>query len=86
MMKASELERMLREFGGPLSGLEVRPHPLAQHLVRISWVCQIHGLPHFGEADYLDLGVFSDTADVIRLAGLILKSLEEAEKKPANFH
>lgn len=80
MIRAPELERMLREFGGPLATLEVKPSPVAPQLAKLSWVCQIGGQPHFGETDYLDLASFSDTGSVLRLAGQILKSLEEAEK------
>lgn len=80
MIAAMQLQRLLREFGGPLATLEVKPSPVAPQLARISWICQIKGQPHYGETDYLDLASFSDTTSVLRLAGQILQSLEQAQK------
>jgi hypothetical protein len=79
MLSCDDLQAMLRQFGGPLSNISVKPHNMLLDHARISGMANIHGKPHFFETD-TNLREYAGTAEVLRLAGLLLQSFQKAEK------
>lgn len=87
MIKADQLQKLLREFSGPLSGVSVtaksEAHEMFQpHLADITGVCNIHGKPTVYEVEDFDLRRIRCTDDVIGLAGQILESFQTADISP----
>lgn len=79
MINREELQRLLREFGGPLATVEVKPQSeivfTAEHDVKVCFLASVYGNPEWVEAE-LDLRSIRDVNDVAALAGKILEALE----------
>lgn len=77
-----ELEASLRMFGGPMQSVTVRPKHNTligvSHIVVIAGACTVHGKP-FGFETEFNLREIARTADVLRLAGMILQAFQKAE-------
>lgn len=80
MISPAELQSLLREFGGGLANITVTPVAVAEHIVRIEGPVTVYGHTMWFETDFNSREI-GGPEDVVRLAGLILKSLEGAEER-----
>ncbi len=87
MLSAEQFQTMLRDFKGPLAGVEVKHKSEAAamflpHKVDVTGVCNIHGKPVVFEVEDLDLRSLRDADDVIGFAGKLLESFQTADAAP----
>jgi len=95
MIYAEDFQVLLRQFGGPLEGVSVKHKSegaalLTPHIVDITGLARIHGKPVIFETEDFDLRNINGTEDVLKFAGKILESFEQAaaapDFKPAPTH
>lgn len=95
MIEPSNFQLLLRQFGGPLAGVEVKHKTEADalfrpHVVDITGVANIHGRPVIFETEDFDLRAINGTEDVLQFAGRLLESFSRAaaapDFKPAPTH
>jgi hypothetical protein len=84
-IKAEDLQKALREFGGPLETISVvTDNQLVPHMVKLIGVVKLHGAPSVFEAQF-NLREIGGVADIMRLAGLLLQNFETANAlRPAD--
>jgi len=79
-IQPQELQAYLREFGGPLATVEVKPkYAIAPWIVDITGGATIHGQPFYFETLF-SLREIGGPEHIVALAGLLLQSFQKAEK------
>jgi len=86
MIDKDHLQRLLREFQGPLADVEVKHKDsatalLMPHEVIVTGICRIHGHPLAYETE-IDLRKINGPDEVLAFAGKLLESFRQAEKNP----
>lgn len=80
MITIPELQSMLREFGGPLTGASLRQHPLAPTVAILQGMINLGGQLHAYEAEFDLLGI-NTAADVVAVITTLLDNIREAERQ-----
>ena len=78
MIQPQELQRMLREFGGPLAQATVEQNVLSPFYANIKWVCSLDGDLHYAELAHFDLRSLRDTMDVMTFAARLKANMDAA--------
>jgi hypothetical protein len=82
-LTAEQLQHLLREFGGGLADVEVEPvSPLLPGEVDILGTVMIHGKPLTYHIERFPLERIQDHNGVLKLAGQLLESFEQASARP----